>query len=209
MLLVAVNLLILAAGYATRPYPLTRTTAKPLIPVAGRPMLEHVLERFASIAGINRVFIVTNQRFAADFQSWAEAYSTSHPGRDFTIVNDGSLDESDKLGAIGDILKNGLPMMSNIGVHARALAESSLLIAPAFEKNISAGATDAKPEIWQQADKFNQSIDEMREAALQLAAAIDEGNTDQLGDRVKALGRTCGSCHKSFRKPKEESYKNK
>jgi glucose-1-phosphate thymidylyltransferase len=97
------NILILAAGYATRLYPLTLTKAKPLLDVAGKPMMEWVIDNLAPIAGISKVFIVTNSKFAADFQAWADGYNRSHAKLPFTIVNDGSTSDADKLGAIGDI----------------------------------------------------------------------------------------------------------
>ena len=49
------KLLILAAGYATRLYPLTKNTAKPLLAVAGRPMIEHVV---ATTEGIRDLDVV-------------------------------------------------------------------------------------------------------------------------------------------------------
>jgi glucose-1-phosphate thymidylyltransferase len=97
------KVLILAAGYATRLYPLTLTTPKPLLPVAGKPMVEYVLDNLAPIAGIDRIYVVTNARFAGHFQEWADAYRANKAKLDFTIVNDGSTDDSNKLGAIGDI----------------------------------------------------------------------------------------------------------
>lgn len=97
------NILILAAGYATRLYPLTLTKAKPLLEVAGKPMLEWVIDNLAPIDGIEKVYVVTNSKFAADFQSWADGYHTSHPKLSFEIINDGSTSDADKLGAIGDI----------------------------------------------------------------------------------------------------------
>ena len=97
------NILILAAGYATRLYPLTLTKAKPLLDVAGKPMTEWVIDNLAPISGIGKVFVVTNNKFAADFQAWADGYNRSHPKLAFTIVNDGSTSDADKLGAIGDI----------------------------------------------------------------------------------------------------------
>ncbi|MGZ4983404.1 MAG: nucleotidyltransferase family protein [Chthoniobacterales bacterium] len=97
------NVLILAAGYATRLYPLTLTKAKPLLEVAGKPMLEWVLDNLAPVTEIEHVYIVTNNKFAPDFQNWAIEYQKHQPSRSFKIINDGSHDDSDKLGAIGDI----------------------------------------------------------------------------------------------------------
>lgn len=96
------KLIVLAAGYATRLYPLTLTQPKPLLHVAGKPMLEHVLDNLGTIAHIDHAYVVTNAKFAHHFEGWAEKYGDAHRGFGFTIVNDGSTDDSDKLGAIGD-----------------------------------------------------------------------------------------------------------
>jgi glucose-1-phosphate thymidylyltransferase len=97
------KVLILAAGYATRLYPLTLTQPKPLLPVAGKPMIEYVLDNIAPI-GVDRVYVVTNAKFAGHFQRWSDEYRSKKNSKlDFTIVNDGSTDDSNKLGAIGDM----------------------------------------------------------------------------------------------------------
>jgi glucose-1-phosphate thymidylyltransferase len=97
------KIIILAAGYATRMYPLTLTRPKPLLPVAGKPMVEHVLDNLAPIGGFDRIYVITNAKFADQFQRWADGYRAAKAKLDFTIVNDGSTDDSSKLGAIGDI----------------------------------------------------------------------------------------------------------
>jgi len=97
------KVVILAAGYATRLYPLTLTQPKPLLPVAGKPMIEYVLDNLAPIGGLDRIFVVTNAKFAEHFRRWADHYRTARAKLDFTIVNDGSTDDSNKLGAIGDL----------------------------------------------------------------------------------------------------------
>ena len=97
------NVLILAAGYATRLYPLTEKKAKPLLEVAGKPMMEWVIDNLAPIKGIEKVYVVTNSKFAADFRAWAERYHAAHPKLTFEVIDDGSTSDSEKLGAIGDI----------------------------------------------------------------------------------------------------------
>lgn len=97
------KVIILAAGYATRLYPLTLTQPKPLLPVAGKPMVEHVLDNLAPITAIDRIYVVTNAKFAGHFQQWSEHYRATKTRLEFTVCNDGSTDDSNKLGAIGDI----------------------------------------------------------------------------------------------------------
>src|ERR1700689_2279052 len=97
------KVLVLAAGYATRLYPLTLTLPKPLLDVAGQPMIDHVLDNLAPIGGIDRVYVVTNAKFAGHFQKWSDDYRATKSKLNFTVVNDGTTDDTSKLGAIGDI----------------------------------------------------------------------------------------------------------
>ena len=113
------NVLILAAGYATRLYPLTLNKAKPLLEVAGKPMIEWVLDNLAPIKEIEMVYVVTNSKFAANFQEWADGYVKRKPVLHFKIVNDGSSSDADKLGAIGDI---------NYVIKTEGIAGSDLIV---------------------------------------------------------------------------------
>jgi glucose-1-phosphate thymidylyltransferase len=88
--------LILAAGYATRLYPLTKTVAKPLLPLAGRPMLDYLLDRLREADEIDEIHVVTNHKFAHGFGEWAAT-------REVVVHDDGTTSEDDRLGAIGDI----------------------------------------------------------------------------------------------------------
>ena len=113
------NALILAAGYATRLYPLTLNKAKPLLVVGGRPIIEWVVDNLADVPDLETIYVVTNDKFAADFQAWSERYQDQHPEFKFKIINDGSKSDEDKLGAIGDI---------NFVITRENLTQSSLLI---------------------------------------------------------------------------------
>lgn len=97
------KVIILAAGYATRLYPLTLHQPKPLLDVAGKPMIEHVIDNLAPIDGIDGICVVTNEKFAGHFQKWADHYRATKAKLNFTIINDHSTDDSNKLGAIGDL----------------------------------------------------------------------------------------------------------
>lgn len=92
--------LLLAAGYATRLYPLTLDKPKPLLPVAGKAVLEYILDMVEDIEEVDHVYIVTNQKFYSNFEEWKSAYKGS---KKIVIVNDGTLSNKDRLGATGDI----------------------------------------------------------------------------------------------------------
>jgi glucose-1-phosphate thymidylyltransferase len=89
--------IILAGGYATRLRPLTDDLSKCLLPVGGRPMLDWLLDRVEEVEEIDGVHVVTNHRFAQDFQHWA----MFKPG--VTVHDDGTTSNDDRLGAIGDV----------------------------------------------------------------------------------------------------------
>jgi glucose-1-phosphate thymidylyltransferase len=86
---------VLAAGYATRLSPLTDDFPKMLLPLAGRPMLDFLLDEIRRVDEIDQFHLVTNSRFAAAFEDWAP--------EDVTIHDDGTTSNEDRLGAIGDL----------------------------------------------------------------------------------------------------------
>jgi glucose-1-phosphate thymidylyltransferase len=87
--------LILAAGYATRLWPLTDSVPKMLLPLAERPMLNYLLDRIREVDEIEEIHLVTNARFVSAFEDWAP--------EDVIVHNDGTTSNEDRLGAIGDI----------------------------------------------------------------------------------------------------------
>jgi cytochrome c556 len=113
------------------------------------------------------------------------------------------------MGAISDTLKNKLPYQDHISTHARDIAAISALIGEAFKKQVTEGKTDAKPEIWKEWEKFVAAAEALSNESSKLATVAQSGSTEAIADQVKKVGDACGNCHKPYRKPKEESYKNK
>ncbi|MGN1163205.1 MAG: nucleotidyltransferase family protein [Candidatus Ornithospirochaeta sp.] len=90
------TLVILAAGYATRMYPLTLNFPKPLLEVGGKKIIDWLVDD-AEISGADRTVVVSNHKFFSLFQSWAETRNN------VTVVDDGSVDNDHRLGAVKDI----------------------------------------------------------------------------------------------------------
>ena len=98
------KLIILAAGYATRLYPLTINQPKPLLKVSERPMIEHVIDHLKDVPELTGVIIISNEKFHGHFEKWASDYQISGQNIPITVVNDKSTDENNRLGAIGDMV---------------------------------------------------------------------------------------------------------
>ena len=92
--------IILAAGYATRLYPLTENTPKPLLNVAGKPIIEHIIKKLEVINEVDKIYIVTNNKFEQHFKNWLDDFDAQKP---IEIINDGTKSNEDRLGALGDV----------------------------------------------------------------------------------------------------------
>jgi glucose-1-phosphate thymidylyltransferase len=93
-----VKAVILAAGYATRLYPLTLDRPKHLLEVGGRPILELLLERLP-LGELDVIYVATNAKFGPQFREWADAYHAAN----IVVVDDGTTTDENRLGAIGDL----------------------------------------------------------------------------------------------------------
>ena len=92
--------LILAAGYATRLYPLTKVYPKPFLEVKGRPIINYIVDKLESVSDIDEIYIVTNSKFIRIFNKWIKSVKSV---KKITLVNDLTKNNQDRLGAIGDI----------------------------------------------------------------------------------------------------------
>jgi len=92
--------IILAAGYATRLYPLTLNRPKALLSINDRVVLDYIVDKIESLNQVDEIFIVSNNRFFNQFIEWKKQKSSL---KNILILNDESTSEGNKLGAVGDI----------------------------------------------------------------------------------------------------------
>src|SRR5512143_2698369 len=92
--------LILAAGYATRLYPLTKKFPKPLLVVGKKPIIDYIIEKISAIDAIDEIIVVTNSKFISAFRQWARTLKTE---KRLTLVDDLTTELEDRRGAIGDM----------------------------------------------------------------------------------------------------------
>lgn len=90
--------LILAAGYATRLYPLTENFPKPLLPVQEKPILDWLIDDMDTLGEIDEYVVISNHKFAHHFDAWAKTKTQK-----VTVVDDGTSSNETRLGAVKDI----------------------------------------------------------------------------------------------------------
>ncbi len=96
--------ILLAAGYATRLYPLTKDKPKALLPVGGRPILDYIVDEMNTIPELDQIIVVSNHRFVSQMQAWADGRNHLQPvDKQILVIDDMTTSDEDKLGAIGDI----------------------------------------------------------------------------------------------------------
>ena len=90
--------LILAAGYATRLYPLTENFPKPLLPVGEKTILDWLVDDIDTAGMIDGYVVISNRKYAHHFETWAK----TKPQK-ITVVDDGTLTNETRLGAVRDV----------------------------------------------------------------------------------------------------------
>jgi cytochrome c556 len=112
------------------------------------------------------------------------------------------------MASMGDILKFKLPYdASHFVVHAKNIGEFSKLIPDAFEKKITEGLTDAKPEVWTSWEDFVAKSKALEQETGKLEAAAATGDMKAIVPQVTAVNNACRGCHDLYRKPEEQRFK--
>lgn len=107
--------LILAAGYATRLYPLTENFPKPLLKVQGKAILDWLIEDMETSGEIDEYIVISNHKFSELFRMWAKTLPQK-----VTVVDDGTSTNETRLGAVCDI---------QFAIEALSLDDDMLVIA--------------------------------------------------------------------------------
>nr|MBQ4454118.1 nucleotidyltransferase family protein [Clostridia bacterium] len=92
--------IILAAGYATRLYPLTENFPKPLLKINDKPIIEWLMDDVSD--KINEFIVVTNHKFADIFEDWKKE-RVNKRNEKILIIDDGTIDNEHRLGAVKDL----------------------------------------------------------------------------------------------------------
>lgn len=108
--------LLLAAGYATRLYPLTLDKPKALLAIGRQPIIDYILAKIKRVREIDEVFVITNHKFYEHFKNWADGRRGSPA---VSVIDDGTLSNDDRLGAIGDI---------EFAIRQKAIGEGLLVV---------------------------------------------------------------------------------
>ena len=95
--------ILLAAGYATRLYPLTKDKPKSLLPLGSKLIIDYIIDEIDKLPDVNRIILITNSRFAGQFGEWADSCDRTAKAP-ITVLDDGTTNNENRLGAIGDII---------------------------------------------------------------------------------------------------------
>ena len=104
------------------------------------------------------------------------------------------------MGAIVDILKNGLPLEAHVSDHARSMLQNSRMTLLMFPEGSGKGRTKSKQEIWENWSKFESAANDFERESEKLSEVAESGDMEALAKQVRATGKTCSGCHRNFRK---------
>jgi glucose-1-phosphate thymidylyltransferase len=95
---------VLCAGFATRMYPLTKNFPKPLLDVAGKPVINYLMDQLVVLPGLDAIYLVSNGKFYSQFVEWKRHWGHGDRSRCpvVELLNDGAMNNDNRLGASAD-----------------------------------------------------------------------------------------------------------
>ena len=114
--------IVLCAGFATRMYPLTKEFPKPLLEVAGRPVIDYLMDQLVELPGLDAIYLISNGKFYPHFAEWKRLWEQNN--RSYCpvveLLNDGAMDNDHRLGACADfqLVMKTIPEATRIMVTA-------------------------------------------------------------------------------------------
>lgn len=150
------------------------------------------MKRLALAAAAAVIGLVAAGPAAAQFQKPEDAIKYRKAA--FTVM-------ASHFGRVSAMANGKVPFdAAAVQANAEIVTAMSKLPYPAFIEGTSSGDTKAKPEIWTEQDKFKAAAGKMQEEVVKLNAAAKTGNIDQIKAAVGDVGKSCKSCHDSYRK---------
>lgn len=114
--------IVLCAGFATRMYPLTKDFPKPLLKVAGRPVIDYLMDQLMGLPDLDMIYLVSNGKFYPHFLEWKRSWEHNTQRRCpvLKLLNDGAMDNEHRLGASADfqLVMKGISKPTRIMVTA-------------------------------------------------------------------------------------------
>jgi len=105
------------------------------------------------------------------------------------------------MGSIARIANGEVEYTEHILGHSTAINAIASMTANIFPRGSGGSNSRAKDEVWQDTAKFDEAVKAFQSAAANLLQAANSGEKDAVGAALSGVGKSCGTCHKTFRKP--------
>ena len=106
------------------------------------------------------------------------------------------------MGSVAAIAKGEVGHAGHMAGHAAAIDALASMTGDVFPEGSGSEATRAKDEIWRDTAGFEAAVKAFQAAAAKLTEAAEAGDAGAVGAALGGVGKTCGGCHRAFRKPR-------
>ena len=163
--------ILLCAGFAVRMYPLTRNFPKPLLSIAGRPVMDYLMDQLLDLEDLGAIHVISNARFHNHFESWRQTWlpALASEGIALEIHNDGATTNENRLGACAD-LQFGL----------RQIAGASKMLVSAADNIFRFAIEPLWQEFYKSSDHYIIALPETDKARLLRTGVLTLGANDRV-----------------------------